>query len=267
MNRHTPKPKGLQVEYAAQFQDASVAAAYHHRPAYPAALFPLLADLVVGTPRTVLDVGCGTGFVARPLVSFVDRVDAVDFSAAMLAIARTLPNGDHPSLRWIYGSVEQVELHPPYGLVTAGQSLHWMEWSVVMPRFRRLLHAGGVVALVGGGPVEELPWWQDVLTAIQRYSTNRDFQPYHTVDELTSRGLFTVLGRTRTEPEPFSQPVADYVESIHARNGFSRDRMDPALAMAFDAAVTEIVTPYTVDGILHWQEHGTLVWGEPDPTP
>ena len=57
MDRNTPKPKGLQNEYASQFQDPTVAAAYHYRPGYPEALFPMLVDLVVGSPRTVLDVG------------------------------------------------------------------------------------------------------------------------------------------------------------------------------------------------------------------
>ena len=133
MDRNRPKPKGLQIEYAAQFKDAAVAAAYRYRPEYPEALFPMLADLVVGRPRLVLDVGCGTGFVARPLVSLVDRVDGVDFSAPMLEIARGLPNGDHPNIHWIHGPIEEVELDPPYGLITAGASLHWMEWPVVMP--------------------------------------------------------------------------------------------------------------------------------------
>jgi SAM-dependent methyltransferase len=265
MDRDTPKPKGLQAEYASQFKDLSVAAAYRHRPDYPEALFPMLADLVVGSPRTVLDAGCGTGFVARPLVSLVDRVDGVDFSAPMLEIARSLPNGDHPHIRWIHGPIEEVELDPPYGLITAGASLHWMEWSVVMPRFRHLLVPGGVVALVGATSLGDAPWWQELLPIIQRYSTNRDFQPYDTVAELTGRGLFTVLGRTRTEPVAISQSVADYVESFHARNGLSRDRMQPEMATAFDAAATEILTPHVVRGKLHWQHQGTLVWGVPDP--
>ncbi len=266
MDRNSPKPKGLQVEYAAQFKDPAVAAAYHYRPEYPEALFPMLADLVVGKPRAVLDVGCGTGFVARPLVSLVDRVDGVDFSAPMLEIARSLPNGDHPNIRWIHGPIEEAELDPPYGLITAGASLHWMEWSLVMPRFRRLLVPGGVIGLVGGTSMGDAPWWQELLPLLQQYSTNRDFQPYDTVDELTGRGLFAVSGQARTAPVPISQSVAGYVESFHARNGFSRDRMQPEMAAAFDAAA-EILTPYAVEGKLQWQYQGTLAWGEPDPLP
>lgn len=265
MDRNQPKPKGLSVEYAAQFQDPTVAAAYRYRPGYPESLFPRLADLVVGSPRTVLDVGCGTGFVARPLASYVDRVDGVDFSAPMLEVARALPDGDHPNIRWIYGPVEEVDLDPPYGLITAGASLHWMEWSAVLPRFRRLLVTGGVVALVGGTSIGDAPWWSELLPLIQRASTNRDFKSYNTVDELTARGLFAVLGEAKTEPVPISQSVADYVESFHARNGFSRDRMTPTAAAAFDGAATEILVPHAVHGKLQWHYQGTLIWGIPDP--
>jgi ubiquinone/menaquinone biosynthesis C-methylase UbiE len=267
MDRNTPKPKGLRIEYASQFKDSSVVGAYGCRPAYPDATFPMLADLVVGRPRRVLDVGCGTGFVARPLVAYVDWVDAVDFSAPMLEMGRTLPSGDHPHLRWIHGAVEEVDLDPPYGLITAGASLHWMEWSIVMPRFRRLLTPGGFMVLVGMSALSRVPWWPTLLPLIQRYSTNRDFQPYDTVAELTARDLFSVSGRARTEPVPVSQTIADYIKSVHARNGLSRERMQPDAAAAFDAAATEILTAYALDGMLHWQNQGTLVWGKPDPNP
>ncbi len=41
-----PKPDHLGPDYAAQFQDRSVVAAYHHRPPYPAAVFDRLLDLL-----------------------------------------------------------------------------------------------------------------------------------------------------------------------------------------------------------------------------
>lgn len=68
----------------------------------------------------MLDVGCGTGYIARTLVERVGQVDAVDFSQNMIEMGKMLLNGDNPRLRWILGSVEEVELYPPYGLVTAG---------------------------------------------------------------------------------------------------------------------------------------------------
>jgi len=64
--------------------------------------------------------------LARPLAPLVDRIHAVDWSAAMIEGGRRLPGGDHPNLIWTVGAAETVALVPPYGLVTAGASLHWM---------------------------------------------------------------------------------------------------------------------------------------------
>ena len=100
------RPNQFRFEYSSIFQDESVVRAYRYRPQYPTATFDLLAYLLPANcrPRAVLDAGCGTGFVARPLAQLVERVDAVDFSGAAIREGRRLPGGDHPRLRWIEGS-------------------------------------------------------------------------------------------------------------------------------------------------------------------
>ncbi len=264
MRSMRPKPKHLGQEYAAQFQDAAIVAAYPMRPPYPAAVFAMLAGLATAHPRAVLDAGCGTGDVARRLAPLVDRVDAVDASARMIARGRALPGGDAPNLRWIVASAEAAPLEPPYALITAGESLHWMDWQVVMPRFRAALAPGGLLALAERNE-QRSPWSEERLRLIQRYSTNTDFQPYNLIGELETRSLFTSAGERITEPEPFEQSVAAYVESIHSRNGFSRDRMRPEDARAFDMAASELVTPYARDGLLRLEIAARVTWGVPGP--
>jgi ubiquinone/menaquinone biosynthesis C-methylase UbiE len=134
-----PKPSHLGLKYAEQFKDLSLVEVYHYRRPYPDEAINKLVALVTDEPRTILDVGCGTGDLARRLVNQVDRVDAVDFSAPMIEKGRMLPGGDHPRLNWIYGRVEEITLQPPYALITAGESLHWMAWEIVLPRFQRIL--------------------------------------------------------------------------------------------------------------------------------
>lgn len=85
--------------------------AYRHRPAYPPETFTILAGLISGESRRVLDVGAGTGNIARPLVEYVEQIDAVDFSHEMLEQGKRLPNGDHPRLRWLHGRIEEKEIH------------------------------------------------------------------------------------------------------------------------------------------------------------
>ncbi len=256
-----PKPAHLGPEYGAQFQDAAVAEAYMHRPPYPAEVFEILAGLLV-EPRTVLDAGTGRGEIARMLAQVAARVDAVDPSAEMIARGKLLPGGDLPTLRWILAPAETAPLDPPYGLITAAASLHWMQWSVVLPRFRAALALGALIAIVGDGWLP-LPWERDLTPIITRYTTNRLYQPYDVIHEIEARGLFEKIGERQTAPVPFEQPLDAYVESFHARNGFSRERMRSGDAEAFDAAVHELVAPHAPDGIVRMEITSRVVWGHP----
>ena len=144
------KPKQWGPEYANIFKDRSVVQAYRHRPPYPAEVFEILMALVQQTDRPwrVLDAGAGTGFVARELIKYVDGIDAVDFSEAMIESGKQLPRGDDPKLCWICGPIEDVPLRPTYNLVVAAASLHWMAWGKVLPRFAQVLDERGYVAVV-----------------------------------------------------------------------------------------------------------------------
>jgi trans-aconitate methyltransferase len=257
-----PKPAHLETRYAEQFQDQSIVNAYHHRAPYPAEVFNRLAGLIPQAPRIVLDIGCGTGDVARPLAKLVDRVDAVDFSEPMLEKGRGLPGGDNPNLNWIFGRVEDAVLNPPYNLITAGESLHWMDWSVVFPRFRELLTSDGYLVVVGRSE-KPSPWKPTLFELIPQYTTNKDYQAYDLIEELVKRQLFQPLGWKVTELVSISQPIKDYIEALHSRNGFSRDRMVPDAALAFDAKFREILLPYSQDGKVEYKIEGSIIWGKP----
>src|SRR5215471_10897655 len=109
-----PKPKQFATQYASIFGDASVVSAYQYRPPYPEETFELLLSLLDADAetRTVLDAGCGPGVIARQLVQAVDRVDAVDIAARMIAAGKALPGGEHPQLCWIHGAIEHTPLQP-----------------------------------------------------------------------------------------------------------------------------------------------------------
>lgn len=258
------KPDHLGPEYGAQFSDPSVAMVYHLRPPYPDEVFDVLDRLIVDRPRAVLDIGTGTGEIARRLVDRVNRVDAVDPSRPMIERGRRMRGGDSPTLRWINAPAETAPLDPPFALITAGASLHWMEWSVVMPRFRGMLTPNGVLAIVNDR-IDETPWQAPLQQVLDCYSTNRRYRPYDLVDELESRGLFRSLGRHTTTAVPFRQPVADYVASFHARNGFSRDRMAPEAAEEFDREAGGAVRSLSCDDQVTLRVSGEVIWGLPDP--
>lgn len=256
-----PRPAHLGPQYAAQFQDAAVVAAYPTRPPYPAAVFTQLRALVAG-PSVALDAGCGTGDIARLLAPSMERVDAVDVSAPMIEAGQRLPGGDAPNLRWLVGALEDAPLSPPYGLIVCGESLHWMDWAAVLPRFHAALAPGAWLAMAGRIE-EESPWSGQLRALINQYSTNHDYQPYSLREELRKRGLYREKGEAWMKPETFAQPIADYIESIHSRNGFSRDRMTPENADAFDASVRALITPYAPGGVVTLRVSGGVRWGEP----
>lgn len=256
-----PKPDFFSAQFASAFQDKSVVEAYQYRPPYPDEAIDILTELVTDSPRTILDVGCGTGHLARYLSDRVDRVDALDMCLSMIEQGRLLPGGDSPNLNWIVGAAEKAILQPPYALITAGDSLHWMDWDVVMPRFEALLSANGYLAILG---VTQLPapWEDDLWSVRRRYSVVPNFQYFDLMQGLEDRGLFRRFGVHRTQAVTFSQSLDQYIESFHGRATFSRHRMDPSDAAAFDNEIRMLVEPFVSDAV-DVELVSEIVWGKP----
>jgi ubiquinone/menaquinone biosynthesis C-methylase UbiE len=82
-------------------------------------LFGPCAKILIQTadPKSgerVLDVGCGTGIVAREVASRLGApaaVTAVDLSANMLAVARVAAARDSLTIEWLEGNAEQLPFH------------------------------------------------------------------------------------------------------------------------------------------------------------
>lgn len=254
------KPSFFDSEHAQVFKHQSIAEAYQHRPPYPTEVFAILAGLISEEPRRVLDVGSGTGNIARNLIEHVESIDAVDFSQQMIEQGKHLPNGNYPRLHWLYGSVEEVALDPPYALVTAGESLHWMDWNIVLPRFHEMLTPGGYLAIVDKKTTPDP--WSILSEIIPRYTTNKG-NIRNMVGELEQRGLFQKVGAKKTAPIPFVQSIDDYIESYHSRSGFSRERMGTERAQAFDQEARKILLRTYQNGTITLQVVGSVVWGIP----
>jgi len=259
------KPDFYGPEHGSAFQCASVVAAYPFRPPYPEAVFDRLGGLLTGTPRVVLDLGCGTGAMARRLTDIAERVDALDVSASMVEAGKRLPGGDHPKLRWMVGRAEDAPLDPPYALVTAAASLHWMDWPVVLPRLARVLTSDGVLVIIDDAQ-EPPPWQADLVRIILQHTTNPTLDlTYDWIAEIERQGWFRLIGRERTPAVPFRQSVEAYVESFHGRASFARERMGASNAAAFDAAVRALVTGHQV-GDVELHVFANITWGRPLPS-
>lgn len=114
------------------------------RPHPPEALRSLLPSLVAGPLRCVVDLGSGTGLSTRFWAPVAEEVIGVEPSEAMrqLAAGRTAS----PNVRYVEGSGAATGLEAASAdLVTAAQSLHWMDPDPTFREIARILRPGGVL--------------------------------------------------------------------------------------------------------------------------
>ena len=112
---------------------------------------------------------------------------------------------------------------------------------------------------------------QEALLPIWRqYSSMRDYQPYDLIAELVDRGLFSVLGERRCEPEAWQPTVEEYLDARHSQRGFSRTHMGETASAAFDQAVRDTLRRLTRSGDvttagdrLDLSAGARIVWGIP----
>ncbi len=227
------------IELGRVWADDEAAALYAYRAPYPRGVFDILERLIV-EPRVVLDAGAGTGALARNFPPSFARIDAVDPSGAMIARGRTLPGGDDPRIRWILGRAEDAALSPPYGLVTVGASLHWMQPEVVLPRFRDALAPSAYLAILDTETTHSGEWRPEFLDIIRRYEPpQHHFETQEMVAQLAAQGLIGVVGEERTAPVPFDQSVDDYLRLLGSTSTLSRVSLG-SRADAFEAECREV---------------------------
>jgi SAM-dependent methyltransferase len=258
-----PKPGCWAPENARAFNLEAVARVYHLRPPYAEGLYPTLAGLITDSPRAVLDLGSGPGDLARKLVHVADRVDALDASLAMVERGREMEDGDHPNLRWIHGRAEDAPLQPPYALVTAADSLNWMDWEVIVPRIKQLLTPNGYLAIAGRVWGTETPEERELLS---RFSPNKAFRPLNLVQELEARGLYRKDGAWGFS-DAWNPTIEDYVGARRTQASYPTD---PARAEAFDEGTRELLLRLVREGRLPASGDrlaltvtGGVAWGKP----
>lgn len=256
------RPAHLTGENAARFGATSVADAYASRVPYTRAVLDILDSLAPDRPRALLDLGTGTGDLARPLAARFERVDAVDVSDAMIARGRALPSGAAPNLRWIHGRAEEASLSPPYALATAGESLHWMDWEKLMPRLTTVLAPSAFLAIVDRNELQ-VPWHHELMTLVKEISTMYNYQNYDLIELLQSRGLFELEGSRTAETENTLQSVDDYIRSFHSRASLTAEALGPDRARTFDERLRALVAPWADDGRVRLTWAPTVAWGRP----
>ena len=242
---------------------------YLFRPPYPAEVYDTLLELMSGQPRILLDAGCGTGKIALGLLDRVDRVDAVDPSEAMLGVARSFDGAGSGKIRWIHSTVEDASLDPPYGLIVAASSIHWMDLDRVIPRFGDALADGAMLAVLDGDAPVDAPWEREETAFMIDFVAAREGQRpkwWKTVSERFAEPVlvhpgFESVGRRITATVAHSQSIADYLRCQHSRATWSEDVLGEKACAEFDAAMTKLLSRYARDGMITFAVQTRMEWG------
>jgi SAM-dependent methyltransferase len=252
-----------------RFSAARMAENYLFRPPYPAEVYGTLRELMSGRPRILLDAGCGTGKITLGLIDHVDRADAVDPSEAMLRVARSLAGTSSSKIQWIHSTMENASLDPPYGLIVAASSIHWMDLDRVLPRFGDALADTAMLAVLDGDAPVDAPWEREETAFMIDFVAAREGQRpkwWKTVSERFAEPIlvhpaFETLGYRITAPVAYSQSIADYLRCQHSRATWSEDVLGERACAEFDAAMTALLTRYARDGMLTFAVQTRIEWG------
>ncbi len=111
-----------------------------------------LVEQIEREPSSILDLGCGTGYLTALLHRRFPQaqIDAVDFAPAMIEQARArVPDADYLTC-----DIEELELEPgSYDLIASNATIQWLtEPEQTMARLAESLSARGELQLATFGP-------------------------------------------------------------------------------------------------------------------
>ena len=138
-----------------------------YRAGFPAAFFDRLQALgICNTGDRVLDLGTGTGTVARNLALRGCRVVALDPSGPMLEEARRLDRQAGADVDYRQATAEDTELRADsFDTVVAGQCWHWFDREAAAREAMRVLRPGGTLVIAH---FDWLPLPSNVVEATER---------------------------------------------------------------------------------------------------
>lgn len=130
-----------------------------------------LADVApVTVGHRVLDVGCGTGVVARECAGRIGgtgRVAGLDISHEMLSVARNIA----PAIEWHRGDAQSL----PFAdasfdrVVSQFALMFFPDRSQAVAEMWRVLRPGGRLAIIVSGPLQDTPAYVELIKLVRRH--------------------------------------------------------------------------------------------------
>jgi 2-polyprenyl-3-methyl-5-hydroxy-6-metoxy-1,4-benzoquinol methylase len=106
-----------------------------YRPGYPASFYTALQELGIGTPgQDILDLGTGTGVLARACAQQGAHVIGIDIAEAQIVTAQQLATQDHLNIRFATCAAENAEFPPQsFDIISCGQSWLYFDTQRMIP--------------------------------------------------------------------------------------------------------------------------------------
>ena len=144
-------------------------------------------------PKTVLDIGCGTGLLTKTIASQYPTaiVDAIDVSSNMI---NELDAQSIPNINTYCADFNQLKLSKQYDMIASNAAIHWMDVDLSLKQIANYLSPNGTcyIAIFGSKTSIEL---NHCLAKINR-NHNLIAKTFPTSDDLVRLGQHHFLNWT-----------------------------------------------------------------------
>jgi SAM-dependent methyltransferase len=183
-------------------------------PYAPGMAEALAAALGLDGEGRLLDVGCGPGIVALLFAHLFHEVVGLDSDPGMIAEARRAADeAETPNATWVCMRAEDLPGDLGlFGVVTFGQSFHWMDRPRVASVVRDMLEPGGAVV--------QVDLWHDPPPELHRDGPHPSV-PRAAIDELRARWL----GPDRRAGQGFRNTSPTGEDEIFQAAGFAPEEV------------------------------------------
>jgi ubiquinone/menaquinone biosynthesis C-methylase UbiE len=221
----------------------------------------------IGPSDRILDLGCGTGIVARKLRERLGggaRITGVDASAEMIAAARTLA----PEIEWREANAMSLPFDDAsFDLVVCQHMLQFTpDPLVALAEARRILVPGGRLVLATWRPRHELAFFETLGKIAERHLGTPNEKRFRLGDDDALRKLVVESGFgdvaietvTRTEVHP-SFPYRGNVFAANFDLSSLSDAEREAKLAAVETESASAAKAFVVDGMVHAVTRANLV--------
>ncbi|HEY5848738.1 MAG TPA: class I SAM-dependent methyltransferase [Microlunatus sp.] len=224
-------------------------------------------------PRSLLDIGTGTGFVIEALSGGVDDVIGIDVDADLLAVGRRRVE-PRPGQRLVFVQVRAEDFTPPTGwtadLVTICRTFHWLDRPLVLDRLDSIVAPDGVVAILGDNSIwaDNAGWKSEIKTILaeflgedRRAGSGTYQRPAPYTDDLDA-SVFSDWEQIKV-PVRRERSLNSVIGYLHSTSFAATHLFGDRLAK-FDDALRERLPPFAVNGVfIDSNEFGILLCRRP----